>query len=55
MMNYMRVILANQKRRNIMIEKQSFLHHFEKKKTTTSVEKMENHFALQHQLQEFLY
>ena len=31
MMNYMRVILANQKRRNIVIEKQSHLHHFEKK------------------------
>ena len=31
-MNYMRVILANQKRRNILIEKQSLLHHFKKKK-----------------------
>ena len=26
-----------------------------KKKTTTKIEKMENHFALQHQLQGFLY
>ena len=25
------------------------------KKKTTKIEKMENHFALQHQLQEFLY
>ena len=26
-----------------------------KKEKTTSIQKMENHFALQHQLQEFLY
>ena len=31
-MNHMRVILANQKRRNILIEKQSLLHHFKKQK-----------------------
>ena len=45
-MNYMRVILANQKRRNILIEKQSLLHHFKKKKRKTKIEKMENHSAL---------
>ena len=45
-MNYMLVILANQKRRNILIEKQSFLHHFFLKKEKTKIEKMENHSAL---------